>query len=87
MRRGAHPKDAAMDALRQIQADTVDPHLLNGRGEPNFNVKFYVVAADGTFASVALYGGDSGQFAVCTENGAELRPCEALFDERDQFVE
>jgi N4-(beta-N-acetylglucosaminyl)-L-asparaginase len=87
MRRGAHPRDAAMTALRQIVEDTVDPQLLNRRGEPNFNVKFYVVAASGEFGSAALYGGDDVKYAVCTENGAELRPCEALFDERDQFVE
>jgi N4-(beta-N-acetylglucosaminyl)-L-asparaginase len=87
MRRGAHPKDAAMNALRQIVEDTVDPRLLNRRGEPNFNVKFYVAAASGDVAGAALYGGADVTFAVCTENGAELRPCDALFDERDQFVE
>lgn len=78
MRRGSHPKDAGMAALRQIKADTVDPLLRNARGEPNFNVKFYVLAADGRFSAVALYGGADVQFAVCTEQGAELRPCDAL---------
>jgi N4-(beta-N-acetylglucosaminyl)-L-asparaginase len=87
MRRGAAPKDAALAALRQICADTLDPSLLNARGTPNFNVKFYVVNAGGEVAGVALYGGDHVQFAVCTENGAELRRCEALFDERDQFLD
>ena len=87
MHRGAHPKDAAMHALRRIVEDTVDPQLLNRRGEPNFNVKFYVVAAGGEYAGAALYGGDDVRFAVCTENGAELRRCEALFEEGDQFVD
>jgi N4-(beta-N-acetylglucosaminyl)-L-asparaginase len=76
--RGAHPKDAAMQALRQIVADTVEPALLNARGEPNFNVKFNVLNPRGEYAGVALYGGDHVQYAVCTKNGPELRRCEAL---------
>jgi N4-(beta-N-acetylglucosaminyl)-L-asparaginase len=78
MRRGAHPKDAAMAALRQIVGDTIDPALLNDRGSPNFNVKFYVLDAAGECAGVALYGGAAVQYAVCTEHGAELRMCDAL---------
>jgi N4-(beta-N-acetylglucosaminyl)-L-asparaginase len=80
MRRGAHPKDAGMAALRQILDDTIDQRQLNGHGSPNFNVKFYVVNAAGEFAGVALYGGDAVRYAVCTENGAELRVCEALLE-------
>ena len=80
MRHGAAPKDAGLDALRQICADTVDPALLNSRGQPNFNVKLYIVNAAADVAGVALYGGDDVKFAVCTENGAELRTCEALLD-------
>ena len=80
MRRGAHPKDAGMAALRQIVDDTINPGLLNARGGPNFNIKFYIVNAKGECASVALYGGDAVRYAVCTENGAELRLCDALLD-------
>jgi N4-(beta-N-acetylglucosaminyl)-L-asparaginase len=80
MRRGAHPRDAGMAALRQILDDTIDPRLLNGHGRPNFNVKFYVVNAAGELAGVALYGGDAVRYAVCTENGAELRVCEGLLE-------
>jgi N4-(beta-N-acetylglucosaminyl)-L-asparaginase len=87
MRRGAHPKDAGLAALRQIVEDTVSPALFNERGTPNFNVKFYAVNAAGEFAGVALYGGDAVRYAVCTENGAELLPCEALIDEGVQFVD
>jgi len=72
MRRGAHPKDAAMAALRQIVDDTP--------GRPNFNVKLYAVNAAGECAGVALYGGEAVCYAVCTENGAELRVCDALLD-------
>jgi N4-(beta-N-acetylglucosaminyl)-L-asparaginase len=80
MRRGRHPLDAGMAALRQIKDDTIDPALLNARGAPNFNVKFYALNAAGQCAGVALYGGDEVRYAVCTENGAELRACDALLD-------
>ena len=78
MRRGAHPRDAGMAALQQIVDDTIHPALINARGGPNFNVKFYIVNAGGECAGVALYGGDAVRYAVCTENGAELRACDAL---------
>ena len=87
LRHGSAPKDAGMAALREIQAATVEPGLLNTRGLPNFNVKLYVVNAAGECAGVALYGGDAVQFAVCTEHGGELRRCEALIDEVDEFID
>jgi N4-(beta-N-acetylglucosaminyl)-L-asparaginase len=87
MARGMAPKDAVVAALREIRASTVDPALLNARGLPNFNVKLYAVNADGVCASAALYGGNDVSYAVCTENGGELRRCEALIDEGDEFVE
>ena len=78
MRRGMHPKDAGLDALRRIQSNTVEKRLLNRRGLPNFNVFFYVLNARGEFAGVALYATPGAKYAVCTENGAESRPVEAL---------
>ncbi|MGE5245889.1 MAG: N(4)-(beta-N-acetylglucosaminyl)-L-asparaginase [Betaproteobacteria bacterium] len=80
MRRGLDPLDAGMEALRQVRAGTTDPQLLATDGRPDFNVKFYVVNAQGAFAGVAMYGGDRVQYAVCTENGAELRRCEGLLE-------
>ena len=78
MRRGMHPKDAGMDGLRRIKAATVEKRLLNGRGEPNFNVNFYILDARGEHAGVSLYGGDDTTYAVCTEHGAQTMPCEPL---------
>jgi len=78
MRRGMAPKDAGMDALRRIKAATIERRLLNSRGEPNFNVNFYVVNIKGEYAGVALYGAATATFGVCTENGAESRPIEPL---------
>ena len=78
MRRGMHPKDAGLEALRRISANTLEPRLLNSRGRPNFNVIFYVLSASGAFAGVSLYS--EARFAVCTEQGAETRACDPLFD-------
>jgi N4-(beta-N-acetylglucosaminyl)-L-asparaginase len=78
MRRGMSPKDAGMEALRRIKSTTVERRLLNSRGEPNFNVNFYVVNARGEHAGVALYGDPKAAYGVCTENGAENRPIEPL---------
>ncbi|MBI4410717.1 MAG: N(4)-(beta-N-acetylglucosaminyl)-L-asparaginase [Gemmatimonadetes bacterium] len=76
MRRGMHPKDAALDALRRVQKNTVEKHLLNARGLPNFGLVFYVLNGKGEYAGVSLY--PDRQYAVCTENGPQLLDCDAL---------
>jgi N4-(beta-N-acetylglucosaminyl)-L-asparaginase len=78
MRRKMRPKDAGLEALRRIKSATVERRLLNGRGEPNFNVTFYVMNAAGEHAGVALYADAKASYAVCTENGAENHPVEPL---------
>lgn len=75
LRMGKSPTDAGMEALRRIKAATVEKRLLDDNGNPKFQVNFYVVNRTGEFAGVALY---ESQFAVCTENGPEVRPSEAL---------
>ena len=78
MRRGAHPKDAGMAALKRIKANTVEKYLLNDRGEPNFNINFYVLNKKGEHAGVAMYNAKgTGTYAVCDEKGprqAKLEP-------------
>ena len=78
LRRGLRAKDAAMEALKRIRSSTLEKRLLNSRGEPNFNVNFYVLSVNGEHAGVALYGGPAAMYAVCTENGAENRTIDAL---------
>ena len=79
MRRGRHPKDAGMEALKRIKANTVEKRLLNARGEPNFNINFYVLNRKGEYAGVTMYAGERGvQFAVCDEKGPRLETCEPL---------
>ena len=78
MRRGKHPKDAGMEALRRIKGNQIEKRLLNARGEPNFNINFYIVNAKGEYAGVAMYNPGKGQFAVCDEKGARLETSEPL---------
>jgi N4-(beta-N-acetylglucosaminyl)-L-asparaginase len=76
MRRGMPPKDAGLDACRRIKANTIEKRLLNSRGEPNFNINFYMLNAKGEYAGVAMY--PNSNFAVCTENGPQTVPSEPL---------
>jgi N4-(beta-N-acetylglucosaminyl)-L-asparaginase len=76
MRAGKSPLDAGMEALRRIRDNTVEPRLLDERGRPSFNVSFYIVSARGDFAGVSL---KPNKFAVCTENGPEIRDTTPLF--------
>ncbi|HEU0055351.1 MAG TPA: N(4)-(beta-N-acetylglucosaminyl)-L-asparaginase [Longimicrobium sp.] len=77
LRRGMSPKDAGMDGLRRVVANTVEKRLLNERGTPNFGLQLYVLNARGEHAGVTLY--PAGSYAVCTERGAENVPLEPLF--------
>ncbi|HLE63401.1 MAG TPA: N(4)-(beta-N-acetylglucosaminyl)-L-asparaginase [Pyrinomonadaceae bacterium] len=76
MRRGAHPKDAGMEALRRIKANTVEKRLLNSRGNPNFGINFYILNAKGEAAGVTMYEGPS--YAFCNEKGPQTLKSEAL---------
>ena len=80
MRRGKHPKDAAMEALRRVKANTVEKRLLNERGLPAFGLSFYALNARGEYAGVSMYGGKDATYAVCTENGPASVPLEAFLD-------
>ena len=78
MRHGKAPKDAGMEALRRIKANQVEKRLLNPRGEPNFNINFYVVNAKGEYAGVTMYNPGKLSFAVCDEKGPRLERMEPL---------
>jgi N4-(beta-N-acetylglucosaminyl)-L-asparaginase len=91
MRRGMHPKDAGLDALRRVRANTVERRLRRPNGEPNFSLSFYIVNAKGEHAGVSMYAEnddyrgwagntDRGymKYAVCDRNGPRSVPCEGL---------
>jgi N4-(beta-N-acetylglucosaminyl)-L-asparaginase len=78
MRRGAHPKDAGMTALRRIKSNTIEKRLLNQRGEPNFNISFYILSKKGEHVGLAMYGGKNMTYAYCDENGPKAAAMEPL---------
>ncbi len=78
MRRGLSPKDAGMEALKRVRANTIEARLLNSKGNPNFNLRFFALNTRGEYAGVAMYHAGETQFAVCTENGAERLDLEPL---------
>jgi N4-(beta-N-acetylglucosaminyl)-L-asparaginase len=84
LRRGASPKDAAVEALKRIRANTVEKRLLDAQGRPGFNISFYVLNAKGEHAGVSMYavsGGRPLRYAVCSEKGPETLAMEGLFPE------
>ena len=78
MRRGMAPKDAGMEALKRIKDNTIEKRLLNGKGNPNFNIRFFVLNKKGQYAGVSMYRAGETKFAVCTENGAQALELEPL---------
>ena len=78
MRRGLSPKDAGMEALKRIRANTVEARLLNSKGNPNFNIRFFVLNKRGEYAGLAMYHAGETKYAVCTENGAQAMELEPL---------
>ena len=91
MRRGMHPKDAGMEALKRIRANTIEKRLCRADGNPNFNISFYVLNANGEYAGVAMYREDEDErkavgqtegrlvrYCICTENGPQMLVCEPL---------
>jgi N4-(beta-N-acetylglucosaminyl)-L-asparaginase len=83
MRGGAHPKDAAIEALRRIATKTVAPRLLNDEGRPNFGLRFYCLNKAGQYAGASMYGqigNGTAQFAVNDGGESRHEDCAALFD-------
>jgi N4-(beta-N-acetylglucosaminyl)-L-asparaginase len=84
LRRGESPKDAGMEALRRIKANTVEKRLLDAQGRPKFDVTFYIVNARGEHAAVCLwnpYQGKPIRYAAFTEKGPQVLDVESLFGE------
>jgi N4-(beta-N-acetylglucosaminyl)-L-asparaginase len=79
MRRGAHPKDAGMAALKRVAKNTAEKRLLNASNQPNFGLSFYILNAKGEFAGVSMY---ESKYAACTERGPQTLDSEALFQGR-----
>ncbi|MBZ0265871.1 N(4)-(beta-N-acetylglucosaminyl)-L-asparaginase [bacterium] len=78
MRNGMSPVDAGLEVLRRVARHTTEPYLLQPDGKPNFGLKFYLIARDGRYAGVSMFG--PSKFAVCDDKGARLEDCAVLFE-------
>jgi len=78
LRRGRHPKDAGLEAVRRVAAHTKEKRLLDEHGHPAFGLQFYVLDAQGRHASVAISG--NYKYAVCDENGPRSESGIGLYD-------
>ena len=77
MRRGLHPTDACLEALRRIVANTVEKRLLDSTGRPNFGMDFYALNAKGEHGGAGFY---PSRYAICTENGPQIVPSASLYE-------
>jgi len=77
LRKGMHPKDAGMEALKRVASNTVEKRLLDEHGHPNFGLQFYVLDKKGRHAAVTMNG--KAKYAVCDEHGPRGEDCDALF--------
>ena len=68
MAEGMEPEEAAFQVIKWIADHTRRPSLLNGRGEPNFNVIMYALRKDGAFGGAIMRG--NRKFA--THDGEKL---------------
>ena len=69
-----------MEALRRVKDNTIEKRLLNSRGLPNFGLSFYALNKKGDYAGVSMYANERSKYAVCTENGGELKSMEPLLE-------
>lgn len=74
LRRGAHPKDAGMAAMKRMKQNTFEKRLKNDKGDPVFGMEYYVLDVKGRHAGISTNKGS--RYAVCDENGARTEACE-----------
>jgi N4-(beta-N-acetylglucosaminyl)-L-asparaginase len=75
IRAGKHPKDACLEALRRVKANTIEKRLLKPDGTPAFDLEFYALNAKGEVGAASMY---EGHYALCTEQGAQTLSTEPL---------
>ena len=75
MRRGTSPKDAGMEALQRIKANTVEKRLLNSQA---IRASTSASTRSTSRATSPACRCTRRKFAVCTQNGPETRNCEPL---------
>lgn len=81
MRQGKSPEQALLHVVERVIAMT-ESRLLSDNGRPYFDLDFYAVRKDGTFAGVSCYEG--GNFAVCDSAGARIVTSAYLFKRNER---
>ena len=75
----AHSVEAHGPKQTELQARW-QPALLRTDGRPAFDIQFYVVALDGSYAGVTLHGTSHDSFAMADPDGnPRFEPLEAYF--------
>jgi N4-(beta-N-acetylglucosaminyl)-L-asparaginase len=77
MAAGKSPTDACLEACKRVARMTKVKRLLDDKGRPDFDVKFYANSKAGGIGAASLY---AGQYARCDENGPKLADLAHLFD-------
>lgn len=75
MRRGMHPKDAALATLKRVMA-TIPARWVGGNGRPTFQLQYYAVNKAGEYGAAAM---TASPFAVCDDKGPRKEDCAVLF--------
>ncbi len=78
MRMGDSPEQACLYACQRIVDHTRLAYLLDDRGRPKFNVKFYALNKAGEVGGAEIWGGDN-TFAVADAAGSRLAPLAYLY--------
>lgn len=76
MRNGASPEEAGMEVLRRV-AKTTEDRLRDAEGRPDFGLSFYLLARDGRYAGVSMWG--PAEFAVTDDQGSRREKCVTLY--------
>ena len=77
MRTGLSPEEAGLEVLRRVASHTTEKRLLDDQGRPNFGLKFYLIAKDGRYAGVTMWG--PAKFAVADRRGSRHEDCVSLY--------
>ncbi|MCR9247553.1 MAG: N(4)-(beta-N-acetylglucosaminyl)-L-asparaginase [bacterium] len=76
---GKSPTDACLETVRRVVRMTKVKRLLDDKGRPNFQVKFYATNKQGQYGAAAMY---PGKFAVCDADGPRREDLAALYEQR-----
>lgn len=76
---GNSPTDACLETVKRVVRMTKVSRLLDDRGRPNFQVKFYATNKGGEFGGAAMY---PGRYSVCDDKGPRHVDLASLFESR-----